>query len=257
MTIGGGFGKTSFHPRAVAEEIVTLNAVHRISLAYSQAEDRLLLILRMMDRSEHRFWLTRRLIQLLWGPLVKKLESFPDVKKHLDAQVRQAVLSMRHRDVLEKSKISFSTLGEDMPKPAAAEIGRDGGPRDGGPRDSEPRDGEPRDGGPRDGGPKPGDTVSRARDEPSSPADGDTAALLAGGIPVVSGVSGRLLKGKVMQLVFRVSNDKTFLLNLNEKMLHVFCHLLVEMATKAEWNLDLGIEAEGGLAIEEGDRVTH
>ncbi len=202
-----------------------MNAVHRISLAYSQTEDRLLLTLRMMDRSEHRFWLTRRLIQLLWGPLVKKLESFPDVKKHLDAQVRQAVLSMRHRDVLEKSKISFSTLGEDMAKPAAAEIGRDG--------------------------------------EPSPPADGetgygDTAALLAGGIPVVGGVSGRLLKGRVVQLVFRVSNDKTFLLNLNEKMLHVFCHLLVEMATKAEWNLDLSIEAEGELVmIEEGDRVTH
>lgn len=220
-----------------------MNAVHRISLAYSQTEDRLLLILRMMDRSEHRFWLTRRLIQLLWGPLVKKLESFPDVKKHLDAQVRQAVLSMRHRDVLEKSKISFSTLGEDMAKPAAAEIGRDG----------EPRDGEP----------KSGDAVSRRQDEPSPPADGetgygDTAALLAGGIPVVGGVSGRLLKGRVMQLVFRVSNDKTFLLNLNEKMLHVFCHLLVEMATKAEWNLDLSIEAEGELVmIEEGDRVTH
>ena len=44
--------------------------------------------------------------------------------------------------------------------------------------------------------------------------------------------------------------------NLNEQLLHAFCHLLVTTSTRAGWSLDLSV-GEGNIVVPKGDAVVH
>ena len=77
----------------------------KISLGYSAEEDRLILRLGMSGGNEVRLAMTRRFVRLLWGALLKVLESNPNVKAQLEPDVKQAILSMQHQEALQSMNI--------------------------------------------------------------------------------------------------------------------------------------------------------
>ncbi|OHC75920.1 MAG: hypothetical protein A3G18_01810 [Rhodospirillales bacterium RIFCSPLOWO2_12_FULL_58_28] len=194
--------------------------MQKISMVYSQIDDRVLLIV-FTAQGKHRFWMTRRFVRIIWKPLVVNLENFPDIRKHLDGQIRKAVLSMRHQDALEKSAFSTESFKEELLKTAAP----------------------------------PADAPGPARQTPSPPRENSPAAEVAhddATINLIIGVSGGMHKDGRLGLVFNLQNGKSFHLFLDEKLFHAFCHLLVEVTSKAGWNLDLRVVDKDGMAVESG-----
>lgn len=195
--------------------------MQKISMVYSQIDDRILLIVSTVQ-GKHRFWMTRRFVRIVWKPLVVNLENFPDIKKHLDGQIRKAVLSMRHHDALEKSEFSTESFKEELLKGAA--------PR----RDA---------------------AGAAQQTSPPAPHDGGNAAKAAQDetpIHLITGVSGGMSGNGRLGLVFNLQNGKSFHLFLDEKLFHAFCHLLVEVTSKAGWNLDLRVVDKDETALESG-----
>jgi hypothetical protein len=80
--------------------------IEQIQFRYVPQEDRLLLRIKTRDRSELRFWMTRRYLKLLWPVLVKLLESNAQVQQQSDPQSRRTVLSFQHEQALARSDLS-------------------------------------------------------------------------------------------------------------------------------------------------------
>jgi hypothetical protein len=74
------------------------STLHQITMSYSAEEDRLLLRISTQDKSEFRFWLTRRFIRVLWPALMAVIEREGlDTKRDLMPAARQAVMAMQHQ----------------------------------------------------------------------------------------------------------------------------------------------------------------
>ena len=80
-----------------------MTKLHQIQVKFTPLEDRLLLRVQTEDRSEFRFWLTRRFVKTLWPVLVKMLAADRTVRSQSDPQARQAVLSFQHQAAVERS----------------------------------------------------------------------------------------------------------------------------------------------------------
>ena len=74
------------------------SALHQITMSHSVEEDRLLLRISTIDKSEFRFWLTRRFVQVLWPALMKVIEQEdPNTKRDLMPAAKKAVMAMEHQ----------------------------------------------------------------------------------------------------------------------------------------------------------------
>jgi hypothetical protein len=80
--------------------------LHQFNLSYDAAEDRLLLRVNTTAGDEMRLWLTRRISQLLWLVLVRRLEANPQLVAHVTAETRKSVIALKHKDALDKADFS-------------------------------------------------------------------------------------------------------------------------------------------------------
>jgi hypothetical protein len=69
--------------------------IHQIQMAYDKEQDRILLRLSTRERTEFRFWLTRRYVKRLWGLLIRMLEQ-DESFRCLSEEARRALLGMQH-----------------------------------------------------------------------------------------------------------------------------------------------------------------
>lgn len=90
-----------------------MGQLHQITLRYHPVEDRALLRVSTQDRSEFRFWLTRRLLQALWPVLIRLLEADERVRRQPRPEIARQVLSFQHEHALQQS--DFSTAYRDDP----------------------------------------------------------------------------------------------------------------------------------------------
>ena len=67
-----------------------------MQLQYQPGQDRLVLRINTEDRQEFAFWLTRRLLVMLWPALIKGLASHDDVILQSETGGREAVMAFKH-----------------------------------------------------------------------------------------------------------------------------------------------------------------
>jgi hypothetical protein len=85
----------------------------QLQIAFDPEQDRLLLRVNTDERTEFRFWLTRRLVARLWPLLTRVLESDQQVATQPDPVARQAVFSFQQERALAGS--DFETAYRDEP----------------------------------------------------------------------------------------------------------------------------------------------
>lgn len=90
--------------------------IHQIQMAYDQRQDRILLRLSTRERTEFRFWLTRRFVKRLWGLLLKMLEQDESFRS-LSDEARRALLGMQHETFVEEGDFSkaYDDATREMP----------------------------------------------------------------------------------------------------------------------------------------------
>lgn len=80
--------------------------LHQIQVQFVPREDRILLRIKTTDKSEFRFWMTRRYVKLLWPIVVKMLEADQQILLQENPAAKSAVLSFQHEKALQKSDFS-------------------------------------------------------------------------------------------------------------------------------------------------------
>ncbi len=169
-------------------------ALHQISMSFVPEEDRVQLILIGAEGEDSRFWLSRRFVRGLWGVLRKSLETFPDLRRVIDADTRRAMLAMRREDALRHSDFA---------------------------------------------------TPRRETDEPPRHR-----------VPLLVAASVRGAEHGRLSLALKTRGGHQVAMTLDERRLHAFCHLLVETALAADWDLDLAV-GDGDLAAPRPGRRLH
>jgi len=81
-------------------------SLHQFNLNYDAVEDRVLLRVNTTAGEEMRIWLTRRVTQLLWMVLMRRLEANPQMVAHVPADSRKSVMALKHKDAVDKSDFS-------------------------------------------------------------------------------------------------------------------------------------------------------
>ncbi len=77
------------------------SALHQITMSHSAEEDRLLLRISTLDKTEFQFWLTRRFVNVLWPALMTVIEKEnPAAKKNLMPAAKKAVVAMEHQEAV-------------------------------------------------------------------------------------------------------------------------------------------------------------
>ncbi len=77
--------------------------ITQIQVRFDPVQDRLLLRVNTQDRLELRFWLTRRMLKLLWPPLLKGLAASAGVDKHRDPSAREAILAFQREKAVAEA----------------------------------------------------------------------------------------------------------------------------------------------------------
>lgn len=77
--------------------------LHQLNLSFDARQDRLLLRVSTTDEQEFRFWLTRRLVQRAWAPLVVRLQAEPLMPAAAAAARSSAPLEFRHAAAVQKA----------------------------------------------------------------------------------------------------------------------------------------------------------
>jgi len=72
---------------------------------------------------------------------------------------------------------------------------------------------------------------------------------------LVTGAHCKPLAGGATQVGFRTRGGKTITVNLEKKLLHSLCHLLVGACQKAEWDLELTLGDVPAAPAEAGDQL--
>lgn len=79
----------------------------KLSVEYSQSEDRLRLRAVSSSDTEFQFWITRRIVKMMWGGLVSALEKSMGADGQSN-EARKALLSLHHQDAVEARAFSHS-----------------------------------------------------------------------------------------------------------------------------------------------------
>ena len=80
--------------------------LHQINLGFSPEEDRLLLRINTIGKTEYCLWLTRRYVKLLWKLLTKSVESLPEVSAQSAPEARAAVKSFQRQEARQVADYS-------------------------------------------------------------------------------------------------------------------------------------------------------
>jgi len=80
--------------------------LHQINLGFSPEEDRLLLRISTIGKTEYCLWLTRRYVKLLWKLLTKSVESLPEVSAQSAPEARAAVKSFQRQEARQAADYS-------------------------------------------------------------------------------------------------------------------------------------------------------
>ncbi|MCP4040404.1 MAG: hypothetical protein GY731_00400 [Gammaproteobacteria bacterium] len=81
--------------------------LQQLQLLHDQQHDRLLLRVSADEKTEFRFWLTRRLIKLLWPAMVKTLQSHKHIATQQSPAAKAAVMEFHQQQAV--SKTDFAT----------------------------------------------------------------------------------------------------------------------------------------------------
>lgn len=89
-----------------------------------------------------------------------------------------------------------------------------------------------------------------------TPPVADTADATSNTGPLLV-VGGKVHPGEnVTGVSFKTADGSDIRFNLNEQLLHAFCHLLVSTSVKADWKLNLAL-GDGNVVVPGGDAVMH
>lgn len=89
-----------------------MSGLHQIQLRYDALEDRALLRVTTTERSEFRFWITRRYARLLWAALNGAAARGGPAAAQPAPEARKAVLAFEHEAAV--SKADFATRFQDQ-----------------------------------------------------------------------------------------------------------------------------------------------
>lgn len=200
----------------------------KISLGYSAEEDRLMLRLTMTGGNDIRLAMTRRFVRLLWGALLKVLESNPKVKEQLEPDVKLAILSMQHQEALQSMNIQ-----EERQPPTSGGKGRSKGSGSGRGAGS---------------GEEAADAAADSTEPPEPP---EPPAVLVTGFRFGQGG-----QGAVARLTFQAQDQEVASFSFNEMLLHTLCQMMVTTTMQAEWDLNLTVGDAAAVAMpQDGGKV--
>ncbi len=91
---------------ATAGAMPQQDKLHQINLSFSPEEDRLLLRINTIGKTEYCLWLTRRYVKLLWKLLTKSVESLPEVSAQSAPEARAAVKSFQRQEARQAADYS-------------------------------------------------------------------------------------------------------------------------------------------------------
>ena len=171
------------------------DSLHQMTIEYRPEHDRLLFRVTTQSHNEYRVWLTRRLVRGLWAPVIKTFKTQPDIQEHVAEDVKQAVMSIKHQEIVQAADFTQKHDPEATPDPSTVE------------------------------------------------------PLLVNAVQCVPG------EGDTVRLTFKSGTGRDVNLNINEKMLHAFCHLIRSAVDKAEWDLDLPIGDAAFAVSGEGGKL--
>jgi hypothetical protein len=77
--------------------------LHQFQMAFVAEQDRMLLRISTRDKAELRLWMTRRVVRLLWGALLKMIEAVPEKDTPVEARNREAILHFEHQSAVEQT----------------------------------------------------------------------------------------------------------------------------------------------------------
>ena len=77
--------------------------LHQLNLTFDAKQDRLLLKVSTTSEQEFRFWLTRRLVQRAWAPLVTKLQQAGAQAPMAATPLASAPLEFRHAAAVQQA----------------------------------------------------------------------------------------------------------------------------------------------------------
>lgn len=95
--------------------------LEQIQIVFVPEQDRLLLRVNTSDRSEFRFWLTRRLVKLLWPVLQKTLETNPQIITQADVAAKEAVKAFQREKALMNTDFKTPYRNDATELPLGAE----------------------------------------------------------------------------------------------------------------------------------------
>lgn len=78
----------------------------------------------------------------------------------------------------------------------------------------------------------------------------------ARGVPLLVGVQGGVRPDGSAQFTFKTRDGGALTFSLSEQLLHAFCHLLIEVTAKANWDLEMRV-GEGNVVVPEGGKRVH
>jgi len=90
-----------------------MSRLNQIQVTFVAEEDRLLLRINTTDLAEFRFWLTRRMIGMLWPAIIQTLSSDPQVAIQADKSAKEAVLAFQKEKAATNA--DFKTPYQEQP----------------------------------------------------------------------------------------------------------------------------------------------
>lgn len=94
-----------------------MGQIKQMQLAFDAAQDRLLFRVNTEAREEFRFWLTRRLVKLMWPVLVKALEGHVQVSAQQDPGARQTVLAFQRQQAVAQADLKTAYRNDALSLP--------------------------------------------------------------------------------------------------------------------------------------------
>ena len=91
--------------------------LHQFQMAFVAEQDRMLLRVSTRDKAELRLWMTRRVVRLLWGALLKIIEAGPEKNTPIETNKREAILQFEHQSAVEQAdfKTPFQEAADSYP----------------------------------------------------------------------------------------------------------------------------------------------
>lgn len=90
-----------------------------------------------------------------------------------------------------------------------------------------------------------------------TPASDDVVDATSNSGPLLV-TGGKVHPGDTMTgLTFKTADGSDIRFNLNEQLLHAFCHLIVTTTSRADWKLDLSVGDVNVIVPEGGEAVVH